>query len=134
MIYSVSTFILLFIISVIIVIVSKININYTNIFRSLWMYDTEMNIYITYILNEYIKNRNINFDDYITADEKLVKIDLYRMFIIAVDILNGLDIIILVDIAYCFTFLTNITSVKRFQLKKVYLDKKHNQLHKKKII
>ena len=114
MIYFVSIFILLFIISATVIIVLKTNINHTNIFCSLWMHDIETNMYITYTLDGYIKDRNIGPDDYIVTGEKPVKIDSYRTSIIVVDILNGLDTIIFVDIAYCLIFLVNIVSAKHF--------------------
>ena len=107
--------------------------NYTNIFHNSWIYNTETNTHIIYILDEYTKDRNTSPDNYITADEKPVKINSYKMFIITVNIPNGLNTITLADTAYCPTFFTNIISTKHFQLKKIYLDKEHNQLHKKKI-
>ena len=133
MIYSASIFILLFIPAAIVVIVLEINMNYINIFHSLQIYNTGTNMYITYILNRYIKDRDIGPDNYITTNKKSIKIDLYEISIIAVDTLNDLNIIILADIVYCFIFLINIISAKHFQFKKIYLNKKHSQLHKKKI-
>ena len=127
-------FILLFISIITVVIVLEINMNYIDIFCSSWMYDTGMNTYITCILNRYTKDRNVDLGDYIVAGEKPVKVNLYKMFIIIVDILNNLDTIILVDIAYCFIFFANVVLVKCFWFKEIYLDKKHSQLHKKKII
>ena len=85
-----------------------------------------MNIYIIYILDGYTKDRNVGFDDYVAAGEKPVKINLYRISIIAVDILNGPDIIIFVNIVYCFIFLANIISAKCFWFKKIYLNKEYN--------
>ena len=131
-IYSVSIFILLFIISITAAIVLEINMNYTDIFHSLWMYDIEANIYIICILDKYIKDRDAGFGDYVAVDEKSVKVDLYRTSIIAVNILNGPDIIIFADTVYCFIFLINIVSTKYFQFKEVYLNEKYNQLYKKK--
>ena len=78
------------------------------------MHDTRTNIHITYILDEYIKNKNVSPDDYVTADEKSFKIDLYKTSIIAVNTLNGPDIIILIDIVYYFIFFINIVSAKCF--------------------
>ena len=77
-------------------------------------------------MDKYTKDKDTGPDNYITAGEKLVKIDLYRTFIIAVDILNGLNIIIFVNIIYYLIFLTNIASAKYFWFKKIYLDKKHS--------
>ena len=133
-IYFISIFILLFTIFVIVVIILEINMNYIDIFCSLWMHDIKVNIYIIYILDGYIKNRDVGSGNYVAAGEKLVKVDSYRMSIIAVDILNGLNIIILADIIYCFIFLINIVSAKCFQFKRIYLNKKHSQLYKKKVI
>ena len=107
-------FILLFISAATAAIILKININHINILRSSWMYDTETNTHITYILDGYTKDRDVGPGDYIAAGEKSVKIDLYRIFIIVVDILNGPDIIILVDTAYYSIFLANIISIKCF--------------------
>ena len=98
------------------------------------MHNTGVNTYITCILDGYIKDRNIGLGNYIIVDKKSVKVNLYGMSIIAIDILNDLNTIIFVDTAYYFIFLANVISVKYFQLKKIYLDKKHNQLYKKKII
>ena len=133
-IYSIFIFILSLTTFVIIVIVLEINMNYINIFCSLWMYNTGTNIYIICILDGYTKDRDIGPDNYVAADKKSVKVDLYGMSIIIIDTLNGLDIIIFADIIYYSTFLANIISTKYFQFKKVYLDKKHNQLYKKKVI
>ena len=124
--YSVFIFILLFIISVIVIIISEINMNYTDIFCSLWMYNIGMNIYIICILDGYIKDKNIGLGDYIAAGEKPVKIDLYKISIIAVDILNDPDIIILADTVYCFIFLANIIPAKHFQFKEIYLDEEYS--------
>ena len=132
--YSISIFILLFILIIIIIIVLKINMNHINILYSLWIYNTGANMHIIYILNGYIKDRNIDPNNYIIIDEKSVKVDLYKMSIIVVDTLNDLDIIIFVDIVYYPIFLTNITLTKHFQFKGVYLNKEHSQLYKKKII
>ena len=107
--------------------------NYTDIFCSSWIYNTGVNTYITCTLNEYTKDRNINPDNYVTADKKPIKVNLYKTSIIAVNTPNGPNIIIFANTAYCFIFLANITSIKCFQFKKIYLDKKHNQLYKKKI-
>ena len=115
-------------------IISEININYTDIFCSLWIHNTETNMYITYILDGYTKDRDTDSGDYITTDKKPVKVDSYRISIIAVNIPNGLNTITFTDITYYFIFLTNITSTKHFQFKKIYLDEKHSQLHKKKVI
>ena len=100
--------------------------NHTDIFYSLWMYNIRANIHIIYTLNEYIKDRNVGSDDYIAADEKPVKVNLYGISIIAIDILNGSNIIIFINTVYCFIFLANIILIKYFQFKKVYLDEKHN--------
>ena len=83
-------------------------------------------MYITCTLDGYIKDRNIDLDNYVITDKKPIKINLYKMSIIAVDILNGSDIITLANIVYYFIFLANITSVKCFQFKKIYLNKKYN--------
>ena len=124
--YFISIFILLFIISAIIVIILKININHIDIFYSLWIHNTEANMYIIYILNGYIKDRNTGPSDYVAAGEKSIKIDLYGTSIITIDILNGPDTIIFTNTAYYPTFLINVISAKCFQFKKIYLDKKHN--------
>ena len=91
-------------------------------------------MYIICTLNEYIKDRDVGPDNYIAAGEKSVKVDLYGMSIIAVDILNGLDIIILVNTAYCFIFFVNIVLTKRFSLKKIYKDEEYSWLYKKEVI
>ena len=85
-----------------------------------------MNIYIIYTLNEYIKDRDTDLNNYIITGEKPIKINLYGMSIIVVDILNSPDIIIFVDIIYCFIFFANIILAKHFQLKGVYLNKEYN--------
>ena len=85
-------------------------------------------------MNGYIKDRDIGPGDYIAAGEKSVKVDLYRISIIAIDILNGLDIIIFADIVYCFIFLVNVVLAKCFRFKRIYLDKEYNQLYKKRVI
>ena len=71
-------------------------------------------MYIICTLDEYIKDRNIGFDNYITANKKPVKVDLYGMSIIVIDTPNGLDTIIFADIVYYLTFLTNVILVKYF--------------------
>ena len=91
-------------------------------------------MYITYILDGYIKDRDINLDDYIIINKKPVKVDLYKTFIIVIDTPNNPDTIILTDTAYYFIFLANIVSAKCFWLKKIYLDKKYSWLYKKEII
>ena len=83
-------------------------------------------MHITCILDKYIKNRNIDSDNYVIVDKKSVKVNLYRTFIIAVDTLNGPDIITFANIVYYFTFFVNIVSAKYFQFKKVYLNKKYS--------
>ena len=114
MIYSVLTFILLFTISIIAAIISKININHINIFHNLWIYNIRTNIYIIYILDEYIKNRNTGPGDYVAVDKKSIKIDSYKTSIITINTPNDLNTITLANTAYCFTFLINITSTKHF--------------------
>ena len=71
-------------------------------------------MHITCILDGYIKDRDTGPDDYIVVGEKSIKVDSYRMSIIVIDILNGSDIIIFMDIAYYLIFLVNVISVKRF--------------------
>ena len=88
--------------------------NHIDIFHNSWIYDTGANIYITCILDEYIKDKDTGPDDYVAVGEKPVKIDLYRTSIIIIDILNDPDTIILADIIYCFIFLANVISVKYF--------------------
>ena len=68
--------------------------NYTDIFCSSWIYNTGVNTYITCTLNEYTKDRNINPDNYVTADKKPIKVNLYKTSIIAVNTPNGPNIII----------------------------------------
>ena len=97
-----------------------------DILRSSWMYNTGMNMYITYILDGYIKDRDINLDNYIIINKKPVKVDLYKTSIIAIDTPNNPDTIILTNTAYYLIFLANITSAKCFRLKKVYLNKKYS--------
>ena len=90
------------------------------------MYNTETNIYIIYILNRYIKNRDTDPDDYITANKKPIKINLYKTSIITINTPNNLDTITFTDTIYYSTFLINIISAKYFQFKKIYLNKKHS--------
>ena len=90
------------------------------------MHNTGVNIYITCTLDGYTKDRDADSDNYIAAGEKLIKIDLYKTSIITVNILNGLNIIIFTDTAYCLTFFANVVLIKHFQLKKVYLDEEHS--------
>ena len=97
------------------------------------MHDIKTNMHITYTLNEYTKDRNAGPGNYVAAGEKPVKINSYKISIIAVNTPNDPDIIILTNTIYHPTFLANITSTKHFQLKEIYLDKKHSQLYKKKI-
>ena len=85
-----------------------------------------MNMYIICILDGYTKDRDIGPGDYIAADKKPIKIDLYGISIITIDILNGPDTIILINTAYYPTFLANIVSTKYFQFKKIYLNEEHN--------
>ena len=133
-IYSVFIFILLFIIFVTVVIISETNINYINILCNLWIYDIGVNMYIIYILDEYIKDRDVGSGNYIIVGEKPVKVDLYGMSIIIVNILNGLNIIILADTVYCFIFLINIVLAKYFWFKEIYLNEEYNWLYKKEVI
>ena len=91
-------------------------------------------MYITYTLDGYTKDKNTGPGNYITAGEKPIKVNLYRTSIITINILNGPDTIILTNTVYYSIFFTNIISAKCFQLKKVYLNKKHSQLHKKRVI
>ena len=90
------------------------------------MHDTETNMHITCTLDKYTKDRDIDPGDYVIADEKPVKVDLYRMFIIIVDTLNGPDTITFTNIVYYFIFFANIASAKHFQFKRVYLNEKHS--------
>ena len=84
-------------------------------------------------MDKYTKDRNINPDNYITTNKRPIKINLYKVSIIAVNTPNDPDIITLTNTAYYPIFLTNIISAKHFQFKKIYLDKKYSQLYKKKI-
>ena len=78
------------------------------------MYNTKTNTHITCILDGYTKDRDVGPDNYIAADKKPVKVDLYKISIIIIDILNGPDIIIFINTVYCFTFLANVVSIKCF--------------------
>ena len=73
-----------------------------------------MNMYIICILDEYIKDRDADPGDYVVVDKKSIKVNLYKISIIAVDILNGLDIIIFTNIVYYPTFLANVALAKYF--------------------